>query len=117
MKNFGKLSASIKHVRTKLRKIDPLSPLSTKCPHWLNPPPSCPCRHTIDFEISEVFSPKVVEPLCPQDVRTEQSSFPLTADVFYGQPLIGLIILRDVVQIVYCNCWISLKKRFDLTWI
>jgi len=29
---------SIKDVRTKSRKIDSLSPLVRKCPHWHNPP-------------------------------------------------------------------------------
>jgi len=28
-----------------------------------------------------------IDPPCPKNVRTGQTSLPLTADVFYGQPL------------------------------
>jgi len=50
----------MKDVRSKSRKIDHF-PLPTKCPHWLNPFPLCPCRHIINFEKSNVFAPKSVD--------------------------------------------------------
>jgi len=60
------------------------------CSHWLNSP--CPCGHTINFKISEVFEPKSA------DVRIWRTPLvrkippwtnPLSPDcgVFYGRPL------------------------------
>jgi len=46
---------SVKDIRKNLEKIYPF-PLSTKCPHWLNPP--CPCGHNINFEKPEGFCTK-----------------------------------------------------------
>jgi len=66
---------SLTDVRRKSRKIDR--------------PLSCPCRHTINSEKFEIFCttmcgcPHLKNPL----VRFGQTSIPLTADVFYGQPL------------------------------
>jgi len=53
----GKRNApSIKDVRTKSLKTPSLSAI---CPHWLNP--SCPCGHTINFEITEFLTSKSAE--------------------------------------------------------
>jgi len=46
---------SIKDVRTKSRKIDP-SPVVRKMSALTEPLPPCLCRHTINFEKSEVYT-------------------------------------------------------------
>jgi len=76
-----------------LGKLTP-SPLSEKCPHWLNPP--CPWGHTVISKQSKFFAPKSADvgiwrhlPPCPQNVRTGQPPPHLTADIFYGRPLFG----------------------------
>jgi len=56
----------------------------------------CSCGHLINFEKSDIFAPKkcgrphLKNPLslCSKNVRTRQP-LTLTADVFYGQSLIG----------------------------
>jgi len=64
-------------------------PLSKKRSRAIHPLPTCPCGHTITFKKSEDFCakkckrPHLKTPL----VRTGQTSYPLTADVFYGRPL------------------------------
>jgi len=68
---------SIKDVRTKSRKINPLPP--------------CPCGHTINFEKSDFLHQKVRTSIseeppphpCPQHVGTGQTLLP--PDVFYGR--------------------------------
>jgi len=100
--NFTK-EPSIKDVRTKSRKIDPLSAI---CPHWLNPP--CPCGHTINFEKS-VFAPKSADvrvwrtpfPL----VRTGQTSPTLTADALYGQPLRVRSLKKQICDAILWRLW------------
>jgi len=74
--SFGTLGPSIKNVRTKSQKIDP-SP--------------CPCGHIINFEKFEVFAPKSADVRISILIRKmsalNRPLHPLTADVFYGQPL------------------------------
>jgi len=76
---------SIKDIRIKSRKTDPL----LACPNWLNP--LYPCGHNKNFEKSDVFCtkmcrrPHLKNPPFPKNVRTGQT--PLSADVFYRQPL------------------------------
>jgi len=62
-----------------------LSPLVCKIPYWLNPP--CPCRHTKNFERSEVFCIKKCGRPHLKNSRTLvckisalDNPFPLTAD-------------------------------------
>jgi len=69
--------------------------------------PPCPCGHTINFQKSEVFftkkcgRPHLSSPLS-ENVRTRQTPSPLTADIFYGQPLsydvIFTLIFVSLVQ-------------------
>jgi len=74
----------------KITKIDPLFP----CPKNVRTGSTFPCPygHTINFEKIGVFYTKkcgrlhmkTLPPLCPQNVSTGQTPFPLTTDVLYG---------------------------------
>jgi len=80
---------SIKDVRTKSRKIDPLPP----CPHFSILPPSlCPCEATINFKKFRGFctkncgGPHLKSP--PPVIRKVSAlENPLTAEVLYGRSL------------------------------
>jgi len=73
--------------------------LTPPYPHWLNPP--SPFRHTINFEISVVFVPKM-------RTSSSEESLPLvrkcphwtnphspTADVVYEQPLTNYVCCKQ----------------------
>jgi len=79
--------SSIKNVRTKSQKIDP-SLLVHKIYALAQPPPPCPCGHTINFENLEVFcTKKCGRPLVRKISGLDKLPSPLTANIFYGRPL------------------------------
>jgi len=86
-------------VEENREKLTPSS-LSEKCPHWFNPFSPCLGGHPINFENSYVFCTKKygvahlknLSSPCPQNACTGQIS-PLTADVFYEQPLTAITVL------------------------
>jgi len=86
------LGAVRNNVRTKSRKIDPLPPCSQNVRTRSIPPPSLSVRAHHKFR--KIPSASQESP-CPLKILTEQTSTPLTADVFYGQPL---ILFSDVAK-------------------
>jgi len=75
----------------KIIKNWPLSPLSEKCLHWLNPFLSVQTHHTFRKNRCFLFQ-KVGRPLLKSTpLSTLDKTLPFTADVFYGQPLICMI--------------------------
>jgi len=90
---------SIKDVRTKLQKVDPLPPCSqnvrtVSIPYPPHPPP-CPCGHTINFEKPDIFCtkkcghPHLKTPSLSEKCPHRKNLLPLTADVLYRRPLIS----------------------------
>jgi len=94
------MGPSIKDVRTKSRKIDSL-PLVRKMSAQAQPPSPLSVRTHYNFEKSESFCakncgrPHLKNPSCPRNVRTEQTPSPLSADVFYGWPLLTSLRIKD----------------------
>jgi len=53
-------------------------------------------------------------PPCPKNVRTRQTSLPLTADIFYGQPLTNLKSILNVqgLSLIISIVKTNFKARF-----
>jgi len=107
--------SSIKDVRTKSRKID----IPPPCPqNVLNPP--CMCGHPKNFEKSEVFCSKkfgrshLKKPIPLVRKKTAMDKLlPLTADVFYGRPLVQNTWRTEEVQMRAVQKEVSLDPADD----